>query len=273
MKSRITLLITISLFFLVGELRIIGAPESYLDSSVWPIQVTILQDFEQKDVIGEEYKVRSGSTGILQRIENGLALVDMGRFGVHWVEPNDTNFEKLADRLAKGLDLKEFPNSMAQLGNKIVQYVDRDATHILLEDIRNVEFFICFYVNEINQENALITRYLDRAHKHGRFAEHNILPIAFPGEDHWYGYFKSAFNSLPVFIPHMRLSYAAAMWHLQNETPSFVLIDANGKVLYRSKTLRMNESRMPKRRSGHSRKADYAQIEQELIEAFSTITH
>ncbi|MDQ8194298.1 hypothetical protein QEH59_07670 [Coraliomargarita sp. SDUM461004] len=259
------------LLVLFSGLINLKAISNYDNSASWPARLTVLSKLVQEDVNGEEHVIRAGSIGILQRVEGRRALVDFGRHGVHWVDAMATDFEEASDRIVSGQEIKEFPNAMIQLGNKIVQYVNRDATHMILDDIKDNAYILCFYVNEINEENALITQYLDRTFEGGVFSEHDILPIAFPGDDHWYGYFYNAFNHLPVFIPHMRLSYASVLWHEPSSTPSFVLIDANGKIVYRSETLRILESKFNPRISGHFSASKYEQVKRELERAFLAI--
>lgn len=218
-----------------------------LDSYNWPSKVTVNEQIEEENEDGQNKTLRAGTSGILQRVEDGLLLIDFGHHGLFWLRPDQTDFSVQYDRLKSNKDHKDFPNAMVQIGNKIIHFPKRTARHVLIEDIKEYEFFLCYYANVIDEENVLITQALNNAFKDRLFAEHGIWPVAFPGKDRWYGYFQKAFNELPVFIPHMRLSYAAAFRHEPNPTPSFVLIDANGKVIYRSETLKLVKPKFSKR--------------------------
>ncbi len=241
----------------------------------WPSQVeAALTLLDHETVTGDTQKIKKGSKGLLQRIENDKLLVDFGRHGVHWLEESETNIKSLYGPNQRDTDALEYPNLTAQIGNKMVRFVERDAEHIVIADNANINYYISIYIGNVTTDTAIILQYIDQLQPQLDKDLPDTRCVVFAGANRWYGYFMTAFNRLPIMIPHMRLSYAAAL-HQEPETlPSLVVADAYGRIIHRSPQLRLDDNTNPKVRHNtrrSTRNAELKPVQRAFEDAFSAI--
>lgn len=232
------------------------------EPAFWPSQIeTTGTLLDHETVEGNSKSIKQGTRGLLQRIESGKLLVDFGRHGLHWLEPRETNIADLYGPNQRDSEALEYPNLTSQIGNKMVRFVGRDATHILISENAETEYYISIYVGQMDQDTALILQYLDRLQPQLGLEHPQIRCVVFAGADRWYGYFMTAFNRLAIIIPHMRLSYAAAIHQEPAALPSLVVADAYGRIIHRSGQLQLNRRTSLNTRQTTRAKIQYRQLE------------
>ena len=228
----------------------------------WPLSVSTVVDLRQEDVTGKMQKLRAQTRGVLQRVENGMLLVDFGRRGIHWVDPHKSNFLEQAEQVRSGEIRKRFPNFSGQVLSRIASFPQGKSAPISLEDHVRKAGYIVFYPGEYNRECILITHAISSlVNKYP-----NIQFFTLHSDMRWQGYFTRYIDYLPLFLPHLAEGYTAAFHHEPEPTPSLVAVGTNGQIFYRSETLSadpsMRKSRKETRRSFERRRSSaYQEVE------------
>lgn len=225
------------------------------NSDYWPRAVSILKTIDQDDVSGNRKKIKAGQEGILQRLEEGRLLIDFGRHGVHWMLPDATDFFTRVREVYSGQRSKEFPNFSGQILSRLVFFPKQQNKHISMEDHLPKKGYIVVYPGTYSRDNIRVIDCLDDL-----VSEYSEIQFFTLQTDmRWQQHFMSKVNALPIFLPHLAEGYTKAFHHEPKEQPSFVAVDQNGKVLYRSETLSTNPVSAQVRimtRRGQKRKAN-----------------
>ena len=272
MKTKYTLLLLILSSSCIANPLQKEKPYDFEVSKYWPQIIQVSEKMTHVDVDGKTTNLTPRATGIVQRVEGDLVIVDFGRFGIHKLPISDTNFEEKQMALRSGTEHKEAANLTAQIGNKLIRFIERRSKHIIYEDNLTTDYYLFLYINKLNSENAKILQFFDQKVPELKEGFPNLRLVAFFGHNKWYGYSMNAFNRIPIFIPHMRLSYAKALHQEPNHTPSFVLTDAEGKIIHRSDTLELSDITFERLRTLKGKKREaLVSVERELEKALSKI--
>lgn len=209
-----------------------------IESKFWPTFVNSKIEFEKADVSGTSFLVKSGARGTVQRLEKGRLLVDYGRFGLHWVDPESTDFVEEANKLQSDPNIRKLSNLVGQIGSRLIHYANEAPTHSLIEDVSKKNGIIFIFPGKLNPQNGAVFKTIDPA-LFELSKEYNAIPVVLPIDMKWYSYMEELNAKSSVIIPFM-FNYRNKL-HLQNkDAPSYVICNLHGKVLHRSETVQID---------------------------------
>jgi hypothetical protein len=205
---------------------------SDLPSALWP---TFVEASNPLNVGKDQVIIAKGSRGTLLRAEACHLVVDFGRYGVHIVEPESTNFYELASELMTGERQKEFPNFALQVGNKIMTFGrGAESGAIRFDEVKNTEVYVLLYLDSYHPEIA--QDLLDFGISYQKLKENwpSIEVILMPKDHDFYDFGYTTGYSIPFIATHMRIGYRQTLNHGVDIGPGFVAVDPNGRILGRS---------------------------------------
>lgn len=199
------------------------------ESDLWPTHLSVTEAVQSN---GRE--LVPGPPGVLMRIEDGQALIDFGRRGVHWVDLSKTDFISRSESMAGSSDIKlgnyvlMFGGNIAQIHDGGLQRPERD-WHVQVKNL------LLVYLQPEAMSAATIDE-LKRINQQGKSAAEPfqiiLLPmqVLIPRDGSRIDPTLSDFLIIPYPISE---AYAKAMCHVDEpiDALSFVMIDKNGMLL------------------------------------------
>lgn len=260
----------LSLILYLGGFALI--PVSHADnldsipSKHWPNEIALKKPLSIANSKGRLKKLSSGSIGLLQRVENGLLLVDFGRHGVFFVNPENTDFLQKVDSLKQGVEHKSIRNFSHQILSRLVIINASKNTFIPYEDHARKKGYLVYYPGICTEESRSITSQIGSLFS----AHENVQLMMLAPDMQWYKYFNRFKFTIPVFLPNLAGPYADSFYHKNSPGPSLVAVDPNGKVLYRSPTLARTPIKKNKRLM--TRKEQLKESYKTVIDELNTAT-
>lgn len=171
-----------------------------------------------------------GSKGILIRVENETALVDFGHNGIHHLSLQDTDFNasfKHGSKRLRGLFSERYEKMF---------YMPFDLKGLRHGELGSFDYFVIVYFEfDPALEASLLSNTL-AVYDKLFIREYNTQILLLPygaTAPHMTSFIKQKFN-YPTVADHLKKSFIYANQHEPMRMEGTVLIDDNGRILYRS---------------------------------------
>ena len=203
------------------------------DSANWPPRIRLTDAIELDD--GKSLK--SASSALLIRAENGMLLLDFGRYGVHFVDPAATDFGTQALELSQKSAGVVRGNYIAMFGPRIVVNQAGELERAPDDWSASIDYLLLTYIGpDAFADESLLATLSDidlKVLEDGKRLRVIVAPQ--PDEDNSSDYALSAATGLYFIPPPFAIGYTHSMAHLEDsdQLPLFILIDKNGKVYER----------------------------------------
>jgi hypothetical protein len=204
-----------------------------LPSAYWPQYVTTTANIMPDSAPFKE--IPQQNRGTLIRIEADTLLVDFGRYGVHAISPQNTDFHQRLGELLSGQSEKEFANFTLQVGNKLMDFGrGKESGAIRFKHIKDTELYVLIYLDTYTPEMA--APLIDFGKAYGDLTQQypSIRFVLMPKDREFYNFGYTVGYSVPFIAPHMRVGYTNSLSHNPTTFPYIVLVDPNGKTLYQT---------------------------------------
>lgn len=201
-------------------------PEN-IPSALWPTFV------ETKD----DAIFKKSTRGTLIRVENDILIVDFGRKGIIEVAPESTDFYQQVSALMLGETTKEFPNFSLQVGNKMMTFGRGDQSGaIRFEDTQHITLYVLLYLDRYDPSIAKDLMNFGSAYDALKVEHPTIEVVLMPDDREFYNFGFTVGYTIPFIATHMRKGYINSLYHKVDDTPGFVAVDTNGRIMGRSET-------------------------------------
>lgn len=224
MKTLLSL--TLLLTCLIGRANDPLFDDVWKDSANWPTRVRLL---DSSSLSTEPF---ARFTGMLVRIEGDVALVDFGRDGRQRVPVIETDIPVNAAKIATGELAKSAPNFIDSNIGKLVRPRGDTFVRERPEKLFEYDFFLLAYLNPDFVASDGFAEAADSISE--RMHEFGGEWLVISRETRAIAELKTMGRSDLMMVPH----FALANWYAFEHNPAedgatFVLIDANGKLLGR----------------------------------------
>ena len=203
-------------------------------SDLWPLNVQTTEEIQAPEGVRT---LKTGTRGILLRVENGKVILDTGRWGILAIPIAQTNILELAHKVASEEVPKQQGNVVSMLGGKFFDPQDERYQPFPYFEFQSIDYFLFYYTN--SQDEACIhlneTLRSDYEAIKEAFSEVEILMIPLDeSNEAMLKAIKEQQIPWPTMFHYMAKGYQNALHHEPKELPCLVLTDANGKVLAHS---------------------------------------
>jgi hypothetical protein len=207
----------------------------HIPSAVWPQFITTSRDIVITDESGKEFTLSANTRGVFLRAENNDLLIDFGRNGIQLLNAKSTDFFDRVSALMTGTDTKDFPNLALQIGNKLVTFARGDASGaIRFEEIKPIQVYVLLYLDNYSPDYAQALLDFGLAYKDLKKQFPFIELVLMPRDRKFYDFAFTVGYSVPLITPHVRNAYIDTLKHNALPGPTFVAVDANGRILGRT---------------------------------------
>lgn len=201
-----------------------------IPSAFWPKYVE-----PTEPILLDGSTIREGLRGVLLRCEGNELIVDFGRWGIHSIDPNKTNFFENVLALMKGEQNKDFPNLTLQIGNKLMHFgEDNQPKRIHMDAVRDSKYFLLLYLGDYDNNTAEAVYEFGLRHERLKELVPSLTAVVMPVERKFYDFGYTVGLPIPFIFPHMRQGYMKSLYHVSDEFPMLVLTDAEGALFYQS---------------------------------------
>ena len=174
--------------------------------------------------------VPAGTKGILIRVENETALVDFGHNGIHHLPLADTDFDALfkhGSKRSHGLFSERYEKMF---------YMPFDLQGLRYGELGSFDYFVIVYFEfdpslEASSLSNILAVY-DKLFIREYNTQIMLLPYGATAP-HMRSFIKQNFN-YPTVADHLKKSFIHANQHEPMQMEGTVLIDDNGRIIYRS---------------------------------------
>jgi hypothetical protein len=233
--------IALSFIIILCSIRMLSAFESgehsirQYNSASWPEFVSYTGSELLAASVGS---VTSGTSGLLIRCEpDGRLLVDFGREGRAWVQPEATDFMERSQKLLDGVESKLVGNALRLIGPRLLTYRDDTLIAYAMEDLMERDTFLLFYGQP---DEDLIAHLADWSLEHKELlVSRACQPVFMPLKKSTDAYIASVLKKqgesrVPFMRSHLSPLYVEVLQHKPDSPYTAVLVDADGQLLSRS---------------------------------------
>jgi len=201
-----------------------------IPSAYWPSQVTSTQK-----IVTAEKTISTKNRATLIRIEGNSLLLDFGRFGIHTVAPEKTDFYELLSDYISGEREKEFTNMSLLVANKLMDFGRGDESGaIRFDTVKDLELYILIYLDQYTPEMAVPLVEFEKAYSALKSQHPYAEVVLMPVDREFYNFGFTVGYSVPFISTHMRIGYIESLAHDPSSHPYMAITDANGRLLHKS---------------------------------------
>jgi len=237
MKITRILLLTGLAALLTNAVPALTVEELEAQPEYWPIFVKTQDKLTDS---GTGHFVRSGTRVVVVRVEDGKVLVDAGRAGVHYLDPEATNVLDNAKAIREGTRPKTAPLLVGHLSLRLCKPGTLGSFDPTV--FGNLEHVLLYYHDPSDEASYALLEELEKldsldTHDKPHFS---VIGISVdPSRNKSIAFIEKAGGSVtfPFVLPHLSYGYAKAFHHGATNTddlPMAVLCDANGKIIANS---------------------------------------
>lgn len=213
-------------------------PAAYITESIyWPEHVTYTDNALLE---GTLQVVPQNMEGTLIRVETyGKLLVDFGRYGRAWVEPERTDFYSRYADLKQGVTKKFMGNLVKLIGPRLLKHEGNLMTAYPIEEVMEHEKFLLIYTEPSAERFQLICGWGKEHHEilDAQSCLPVIMPTAKSTDSYLAALIKKEEADLPFMRSHLSPIYAEVLQHrLAQSAMTAVLVDKDGRILARAET-------------------------------------
>lgn len=197
----------------------------------WPYQVAVTQPI----AAGEKNKaLEAGAVGVLIRIESdGVARIDFGRDGLHWIPVAKTDLVERANRVRRGELEKIAPNFVLAIGPRLVDAASATLQPLPFPDVAAGLGMLSVFADPGAKDfSALAMSLAPLSERAGLFT------ILFPQGQHPDAGVRDQLRALqwpvPFVYDHLAEAYTKSLIDPGAVLPVVLLQTRDGKVLYQS---------------------------------------
>ena len=173
--------------------------------------------------------------GVLQRIEDGKAIIDFGRDGIQTVDVEKTDILGNAVKIKNNPETKELSNLVRSMANQFL-YKHKDAGYInyVMERDRSFDSLLLVYCDERFVKNGVVRQFVGQADVKLLDSRCRLIFVPF-SYDFYDFYFLYDDLSWLILKPHLVGAYQYGFCHRTEEEDHLLLVwtDPDGKVLDR----------------------------------------
>jgi hypothetical protein len=197
----------------------------------WPYQIALTRSWQP---VGRAQPLRSGSTGVLIRVErSGLARIDFGRDGLYEIPVAETDLVERANRVRRGELEKTAPNFVLAIGPRLVSTKGESLVPFPYEEAARQELFLSVFADPGAQgfrDLAAVLAPLDE--------RQGVLTILFPQGEHPDAKVHEQLRSLRWMVPfvydHLAEPYTRSLLTEETQLPAVMLQTKEGRVRFES---------------------------------------
>ena len=195
-------------------------------SSLWPFNISVVEEIPSIPAAARKFP------GVLLRIEDGQALIDYGRDGVHRVDLAATDILEASARLQSGEVDPDLANFTRYTTNIFFAKNSNDAyAPIPVDKFANTERYLVVYAPARIVQEEPIFEAIDKLLTASDAAGNASVVLGLGP-----GFYKAAASKRidwTMVQPHSSIAYSEALRHEPEADVTIVLIDAYGKILNR----------------------------------------
>lgn len=199
------------------------------DSELWSFNVRV-----DPDKVAPALRRAASFPAVLLRIEEGKALVDFGRDGVHPISIEDTDLLENAGRIKRGEAELDLPNFTRYTTNIFFRLNENDQYRPYpVDQYASNPLYLLVYGDPRLVEEPALFEAVDTLF--AKTKEKGGMGVVIPTSHSFYGPAMAKRIEWVMPFPHSRIAYVDALHHYpKQDAITLVLVDAYGKILRRS---------------------------------------
>ncbi|MCH1551946.1 MAG: hypothetical protein L7R84_00680 [Balneolaceae bacterium] len=233
----------IAAYLSLALLHSLGLKANEYAPKYWPPFVETNQAIHSEDN-PESVLVPKSKRGVFMRFSDDRILVDFGRYGIHIVDLESTNFRDAYAEIVDQPKLKDFPNFTGMIGTRTLTY-KRTYEMKNFNDLKLIKHWVILITPEIEMDIASLEELSRKLEKKDSEVTENEL-ILFPGNFALYKKADSIASSLKYIAPgvnwHYRKALALPLGKNHQESYHLFKLCANGQIVAQSTDLKTIES-------------------------------
>lgn len=205
--------------------------EILIRSEWWPPQIELTEPFLAEGVLKNGLK--PGRKGFVIRVEDGKVLTDFGRFGVHALDFDQTDFMDRRAVLSQHNTWDDKGVLMTMIGNKIFGINPVNFYVLPFDQVNAWDYLAFVYYKPYEDESDAAVAKLGEFNPSVEGV--SFTPVLMPDTKDYsglLGYTRTRQVTLPTMVPPTVAAYRN-IFAFTDEQPAMVVTDRNGRVLRR----------------------------------------